>query len=184
MIRFNLIILLQLVVLYTQNQAAASDIYYITTSSTSDLICTVQPCLILSQFAANSSSYLHSGNTTLVFLPGTHYLSNVNLTLENVDNFVLKSENIIIAQIKCTSDSHIYFRQSQCIHITNMEFIGCGNNIVEVVTSFLVNNTKFEGLNNSGTALELIGTEAQFSTVHLCPIEKVEHYFPTTVLSQ
>ena len=161
--RFDLVVLLQLVVLYTQSQANASDIYYITTNSTSDLICTVQPCLILSQFAANSSSYLHSGNTTLslVFLPGTHYLSNVNLTLENVDNFVLKSENVI-AQIRCTSDSHIYFRQSQCIHITNMEFIGCGNNIVEVVTSFLVNNTKFEGLNNSGTALELIGTEALF----------------------
>ena len=161
MIQFDLVVLLQLVVLYTQSQAAGSDIYYITTDSTSDL-CTVQPCLILSEFAANSSSYLHSGNTALVFLPGTHYLSNVNLTVENVDNFVLKSENVV-AQIKCTSDSHIYFRQSQCIHITNMEFIGCGNNnIVEVVTSFLVNNTKFEGLNNSGTALELIKTEAQF----------------------
>ena len=121
MIRFSFLTLL--VVLYARSQAA-SEVYYITTNSTDS--CTMQPCLTLSQFAANSSHYLHF-NTTLVFLPGTHYLSKVSLTLTNVDEFVMMSENST-AQIECISNSHIHFSQSQCIHITNLEFIGCGGN--------------------------------------------------------
>ena len=152
MIHFDFLIL---VALFTQTQAS-TDIYYITTNSPDP--CTVQPCLTLSQFAANSTDYILS-NTTLVFLPGTHHLSKVNLTLSSMDNFVLTSENL--AQIKCTSDSSIHFSQAHCIRITNLEFIGCGGNVVEGVIKFLVNNTKFEGQENSGTALELTGTIAQ-----------------------
>ena len=67
---------------------------------------------------------------------------------------MMKSENST-AQIKCANDSHIYFSQSQCIHITNLEFIGCGGNLVKQVEKFVVKDTKFEGQKNSGTALEL-----------------------------
>ena len=142
-------------VLCSLNQAA-SEVCYITTNST-DLECTVQPCLLtLSQFAANLSCSLHS-NTTLVFLPGTHHLSNVNL---NVDNFVMKSENST-AQIKCTSDSSMQFYQSQSIYIFNLEFIGCGRNQVRHVEELMFEDTKFEGQENNGTVLELIETTAQ-----------------------
>ena len=72
----------------------------------------------------------------------------------------MKSENST-AQIKCMNDSHIYFIQSQCIHITNLEFIGCGGNQVRQVEQFVIKDTKFEGQKNSGTALELIETTAQ-----------------------
>ena len=147
---------LSLLILCFLNQAA-SEVYYITANSAAP--CTVQPCLTLPQFAANSSHSLHS-NTTLVFLPGTHHLSNVNLTLSNVDNFVMKSENST-AQIKCTGDSSMHFYQSQSIHITNLEFIGCEGNQVRHVEEFVVEDAKFEGQDNSGTALELIETTAQ-----------------------
>ena len=119
----------------------------------------MQPCLTLSQFAANSSHYLHS-NTTLIFLPGTHYLSIANLTLSNVDKFVIKSENST-AQIKCTKFSHIHFSQSQYIHITDLEFIGCGGNQVKHVEELVIQDTNFKGQENSGTALELVETTAQ-----------------------
>ena len=135
----------------------ASEVYYITTNSTD--ICPVQPCLTLPQFAANSSHYLYS-NTTLVFLPGTHYLSTENLTLSNVDNFIMKSENST-AQVQCRSDSRMHLSQSQCIHITNLVFIGCGGNQVRHVEEFIVQDTKFDGQENSGTALELFETRAQ-----------------------
>ena len=72
----------------------------------------------------------------------------------------MKSENST-AQIKCTSDSSMHFNQSQSIHITNLEFIGCGGNQVRQVEEFVVENTKFKGQKNSGTALELIETIAQ-----------------------
>ena len=64
-------------------------------------------------------------------------------------------------KIKCTNGSSMHFSQSQCIQITNLEFIGCGGNQVKHVEEFMVNNTVFEGQENSGTALELIGTTAQ-----------------------
>jgi hypothetical protein len=72
----------------------------------------------------------------------------------------MKSETST-AQIKCTNDSSMHFSQSQSIHITNLEFIGCGGNkIIRVTKEFLVTDTKFEGRENSGTALELIETTA------------------------
>ena len=72
----------------------------------------------------------------------------------------MKSENST-AQIKCTSDSTMNFYQSQSIHITNLEFIGCGGNQVRHAKEFVVEDAKFEGQENSGTALELIETTAQ-----------------------
>ena len=72
----------------------------------------------------------------------------------------MKSENSI-AQIKCTNDSTMQFYQSQSIHITNLEFVGCGGNQVIHVEEFVVEDTKFEGQDSSSTALELIETTAQ-----------------------
>ena len=51
----------------------------------------------------------------------------------------------------------MHFSQSQCIHITNLHLIGCGGNQLKYVEEFVVNDTKFEGQGNSGTALEVIG---------------------------
>ena len=155
----NLSLFTLTLLLCSLNQAA-SEVYYIYTVKSDDL-CTMQPCLTLSKFAANSSHYLHS-NTTLVFLPGTHYLSKDNLILSNVyvDNFIMKSENSK-ALIKCKSDSRMHFSCSQHIHITNLEFIGCGGNRVQDVEEFVVQDTMFKGEGGSRTALKLIGTAAQ-----------------------
>ena len=150
------LILPSFIALCSLNQTA-TEVYHVTTNSSDH--CPVLSCLTLTEFATNLSNYLHP-NTTLVFLSGMHYLSNVNLTLSNVENFMMKSENST-AQIKCTSDSHIYFSQSQCVHITNLDFIGCGDNQAKQVAKFLVDNTKFEGQENSGPALELIATSVQ-----------------------
>ena len=72
----------------------------------------------------------------------------------------MKSESLTV-QIKCTSNSSMYFGQSQSIHITSLEFVRCGGNQVKNVKEFLVNSTKFEGQEKSGTALELIETSSQ-----------------------
>ena len=147
-------IFILLIVLCSSTHQAASEIYYITPN-----LCSVQPCITLFQFAANSGHYLHS-NTSLVFLPGTHHLSTVNLTLSNLENFVMISDSST-TQIKCTGDSHIYFGQLQCIRISNLEFIACGGNQVKRVEKLVVEDTMFDGQENSGTALELIETTAQ-----------------------
>ena len=65
------------------------------------------------------------------------------------------------AQIKCTSYSHFHFNESQFIYITNLEMIGCGGNQANYVESFVMKDAKFEGDENSGTALEMIETTAE-----------------------
>ena len=72
----------------------------------------------------------------------------------------MRSENSK-ALIKCKSDSRMHFSRSQSIHITNLEFIGCGGNRVQDVKKFVVKDTMFKGEWGSRTALELIGTAAQ-----------------------
>ena len=131
------------------------EVYRITTNSSQ--LCAL-PCLTLSQFAANSGHYLKS-NTTLVFLPGRHYLT-VKLTVSGIDSFSMNSE-ILPTQIVCRNYSHFFFNCSQYIHITNMEFIGCGDTHIENAEDLVLRDTKFKGQEESGTALELIETTAQ-----------------------
>ena len=147
-----------LLVLCSLNETA-SEVYYITPTSTDLCTVRVRPCLTLLQFTTNSRRYLHS-NTTLVFLPGTHYLSTVNQTLSNMDNFVMMSENST-AKIKCARYSNIHFSDSQCVHIANLEFVGCGGNQVKHVEEFVVQDTQFKGQESSETALTLIETTAE-----------------------
>ena len=131
-----------------------SEIYYITTNSTDPLCPGLVPCLTLSQYAANLSHYLHP-NTTLIFLPGTHYLT-FNLAVSNQENFTMNtgSENTT-AQIVCTDHLHnFHFSQLQYIHIVNLEFIGCRGNRVQNVEEFVVYNVLFRGLGISERSLQ------------------------------
>ena len=136
---------------------AASEVYYITTTLM-DQSCPGL-CLTLSQFAMNSSFYLDS-NTTLIFLPGMHYLNTV-LSISNMDNFVMQSQNST-AYIACVNCSNITFSNSFYIQIVNLEFTGCGGNEVKHVAEFVAQKSKFEGQkDNVGSALEFIETTAQ-----------------------
>ena len=137
--------------------AASSEVYQIATSSTSAELCTAS-CLTLSKFATHLNRYLHS-NTTLMFLPGTHYLT-INMSVWNMTNFSMISESITV-QVVCRNYSHISFSHSQYISLSNLEFIGCGGNQVEHVEEFIVKDTKFDGQNTSSTVLEITGTVAQ-----------------------
>ena len=98
----------------------------------------------------------------------------------------MKSENST-AQIKCTNYSRIHISQSQYIHITDLEFIGCGGNQVKQVEEFVIQDTTFKGQENSGTALELIETTAQIVNSTFVFNRKgiyrhcVEHYYPDSI---
>ena len=52
---------------------------------TPDTTCPAEPCLTLSEYAQQSHQYITS-NTTLLFLPGVHFLS-INFIVENISNF-------------------------------------------------------------------------------------------------
>ena len=152
---------LSLVFLIYSLNLAASEVYHIKTNSTSADLCTA-PCLTFSEFAISLSNYLYS-NTTLVFLPGTHYLI-VNVSISNTGSFSMTSESIT-PQTVCKSYQHIHFKHSWYIGISNLEFIGCGGNQVKSMDKFVVKDTVtvFNVLNTSSTALEIIVSVIQIA---------------------
>ena len=139
---------------------AANELFHIASTSTSAELCN-DPCLTLSELAANVSHYPHA-NLTVIFLPGIHYLT-VSMSISNTDAFSMSSESTT-AHIMCRKSSRIHFNNSQYISISNLEFIACGGNQVRNVAEFVVEDTKFHGQNNillGGTALEITGTATQ-----------------------
>ena len=166
--KFSVFVIYIAVFLLCSLKQTNSEVQYIIRNSTD--VCSMQPCLTLSQFAANSSHYHLHSNTTLIFLPGTHYL-NVKLEISNQNSFMMNSEHTT-AQIVCTDRSHnFYFRQLQYVHITDLEFVGCRGNRVENVNKFVVSIASFRGLGISerssqrqlirNSALILVQTRAQ-----------------------
>ena len=143
-------------VVYCVNKAD-SEMYWITTNSSS--LRTAH--LTLSQFAANSDDYLYP-NTTLVFLPGTHYLTET-ITISNLVNFSMTSASTTVHLVCTYYSDNIHFNHSQYVHITKVEFIGCGGNLVNDVVKLVVQYVLFQGNEHSGglRVLDLIDTTAQ-----------------------
>ena len=150
---FTFDFLTSVIFLSSLNQTA-SQVYHIKAQGSNES-CT-SPCLTLSQFAAHSRIYIYS-NTTLVFLPGKHYLT-VTMIISNVNKFSMLS-NYSNAQFVCENSLYFY---SDCrhVHISNIEFTGCGNNAVNNAERFILENVKFTGRDGSGTALEIFNTSA------------------------
>ena len=65
------------------------------------------------------------------------------------------------AQIQCTNHSHFLLNSSQYVHISNVEFVGCGGNQVENVNKLVLRDATFIGNKEAETALELIDTAAE-----------------------
>ena len=135
----------------------ASEMHYIT--ATAGDCSSAVLCETLHRFASNNFLSVIP-NTTLIFLPGRHFLT-INLTFSNLDHFLAISENLT-AQIECTPTSHIFFNHSQHIHITNLDFVGCGGIQVKNVDEFMLKGINLHNT-TSGAALELMETTAHIS---------------------
>ena len=115
-------------------------------------------CLTLAQFSADSTSYLgNETNISLSFLPGNHSLDR-ELSLSHTDNFSM-TKNIRgngTVYVECGSQSG-GFNISETISATikSLHFIGCGDNRVNQVEQFIVEDTIFQGVESRGTALVL-----------------------------
>ena len=132
------------------SETATSEMYFVT-----PLVCSnakKQPCLTLSQFAANASDYPNS-NITLNILPGNHNLHS-RLHLTNLDIFSMVSESST-ATIVCQEPANIFLQSISQVSIEKMEFIGCGGNVIHSVGQALFQNAMFYGWENSSSALRL-----------------------------
>ena len=154
-----------LMLIFTSLNHVSSEQYYISeeqcNSTDATYLYDPAPCVTISQFAANS---LHSiTNVILIFLPGRNYLTN-NISVSNLTHLSMVSENAT-AQVECAGDYSVSFTNIQQVHITNLEFIGCGGNQMRNVTDFVIQDATFTGNGGSKTALELIRTRARIANV-------------------
>ena len=130
--------------------------YYITPSL--NVSCPQDPCLTLSQFAADSNSYLgNETNISLSFLPGNHSLDR-ELSLSQADNFSMAKDigGSGTVFVECDSQSGRFnISETTSATVQCLHFIGCGGNRVSQVEQFIVEDTIFQGVEGRGTALVL-----------------------------
>ena len=124
--------------------------------------CLEKPCLTLSSFAANTS-WLIELNATLVFLPGNHTLGS-DVSVSNISYLSIfpkssfkGSQNPIII---CWRNANFKFDNVEHLLMRNLKFVGCGKNRLYSVSQFLIEGSIFLGINGSGTALEIVDTNA------------------------
>ena len=150
------------VLIFFCNEAESKEYYIIATTGSED-VCPMQPCTTLSNFAANLSKDHDSDNITVLnFLSGNHSL-NVNLSIVNTSSFIILCSNTSVGTvvIECKESSHLFITSVRYVFVSNIEFIGCGGNIIEFADAVVLLGLRFEGLPGSGTALQLIETSTK-----------------------
>ena len=116
---------------------AATMVYRITPIE-SDLY-PIQPFQTLSKFAADFSNQFTQMLHRSFFLEISLY---VNISVSNVDRFVMESENTT-PSITCENHSCLSFNSVEHIHIRKIKFIGCGGNTFESVGELLLEHSNF-----------------------------------------
>lgn len=138
-------------------QKVASETYYIIPSE--EHICPVKPCLTLSQLAMDASEYLMA-SSVIIFVPGNHRLYT-KLTVSNVNSFTMLSNSSMTTPIiECSQAGHLSLKSVKYTTIKNLKFIGCGENIIQSVEEFILQNSTFESHSFHGTSVCLIDTSA------------------------
>ena len=129
---------------------------FITPSSSTP--CPAKPCLTLSHFAQNSSSHL-SSNTMLIFLVGNHTF-NTKFSISNVSKFFMFTNSTSGGDhiISCQRQVSFNFENMTELWMKGLKFIGCGSNTFSLITTFTIENCIFQGMNDSGTALDITET--------------------------
>jgi predicted outer membrane repeat protein len=123
--------------------------YYHIVPSANDS-CPQEPCLTLSQFTGNSSSYNnYSGNITLLFQPGNHSLA-VELSVAAANNISMIAANVQdgdAAFVNCFNQlARFRIRNSTFVWIKGLHFVGCGGNEIIQVECFILENATFRGV--------------------------------------
>ena len=134
------------------------EVHYIAPESLSACPVHSRTCLTLSEFVVSSKINSH---TIVAFLPGNHALSS-SIYITNVTRFsMISSSTLQRAEITCQHNTNFIFDEIRQVAIQRLIFVGCGSNKVSSCNHLTVKNCTFIGQNGSGTALEVVDTNAQ-----------------------
>ena len=127
--------------------------------------CIEPSCLTLSQLATKIS-YFDNVNTSLkiVFLEGNHVLDS-NFSVSNVSKlaFMCGSSNLQTTII-CHHSASFKFSTMDSLQVKGLVFTGCGNNMIMSVNKLVIDSSSFIGQKDTGTALQIIKTNATIVT--------------------
>ena len=76
------------------------------------------------EFYASSESEYFTDNTSFIFLPGTHVLSNISIS--NVSNVMLMASTEENVTILCNGSGGLVFQHAFNVTLANLSFISCG----------------------------------------------------------
>ena len=129
--------------------------YYVISSLNAK--CPEEPCITLSQFAMDYSSY-HWSDTemSLFFLPGNHTL-DYELSLVHAENFsMIAAKNFVF--VRCAGlFGRFTITNATFLFIKGLHLIGCGGNTISQVEKLTIEDTIFEGIRDRDTVLTLVG---------------------------
>ena len=129
--------------------------YHITSSP--DAMCPQEPCLTLPRFAADYSRYYRSDTElSLIFLPGNHIL-DCELSLAHIGKLSMITTNNTVFVNCAGSSGRFTISNTACLFIKGLHFVCCGGSTVSQVEDLVVEDTIFEGVEERGTALTLVG---------------------------
>lgn len=135
-------------------QSNASVVFYMTPLLNKN--CPVQTCPTLSEFAGHNDLN-NDTHATIVLLSGKHSLDQ-NISFSNLIDLKIYSESN--ATVMCIFSTFLSFENIGRVYIQNVNFVGCGGNLVNNVDEFVLRETTFEGKGKSGTALTIVNTTA------------------------
>ena len=121
-------------------------------------------CLSLDELATNTSWF--ESNTTLIFLPGNHILS-IEFSIINIGSLSLLTESSLEhsslrSVVTCQWNASFYIHGVIYISASGLKLVGCRLCAI-LVKQLLIKSMTFQGENDSGTAIELITTNANFT---------------------
>ena len=178
------IVLLLVAAMLPSLSVSADDeaVVYIKSSPSAD--CPADPCYTLSQFATNQSQL--QLNTTLLFLSGNHSLDS-DIFIADIDHFYMltyPSTSLSLSIVQCLQNSSISVSNVTTILIHRLEFYGCGDNSISSVDKLTVQNCSFIGSESSGTALNVIRSNADFINCSFLSNRIGTYHGPIWILAQ
>ena len=142
---------------------AASELYYIVSNSNSSDMCSMSPCLTISQFADESSNCNSNTTVTMIFLPGNHLL-NTTISFINIRQVTMVSlqvRNFSNVVVTCQRYGLFNYSFLDNIYLSNLEFSKCRHQI-DSAKKIIVESCIFQ--NNTKTVIQLLSSFLVIST--------------------
>ena len=149
--------------------STATEMLYVLSDNTTNVICPSQPCATLSQYWSDNGTLPVVSNAEYHFLPGEHHVP-ANMILQNLQNFsiigIINETSSIPALIGCSRSSYIInIIDSHSVTIANVMLKQCHqvqliNLLINSCHSCIIENVTF--MNSSTIGTNLIGVSSYY----------------------